>query len=326
MRKITGVDIGSYSIKIIELEEKKGYSELSGCVLKRVMNGDPQAALKEIFSSGKPASRCVNVSLSGPAVILRYIEMPPMKKEEVKSAIKFEAEKYIPFEVNNSIIDCAMLDKTKTGAQRVLLAAAKKDEVENILRFFNGIGVEINAIDIDTLALLNSFERTGTAGKDKDLYALINIGGKFSNMAIVLNGSVCFTRDIFSGGMDITNRIMEAMRVDSDAAEKLKLDPGDKREEVSGLILPVLEKLAGQIRKSFDYFESQFGRNVGNIYVSGGSAYLFNMLDVLKENLGTDVMMWNPFEGIRKGESVKDNELKKTSALFAVAMGLALRK
>lgn len=324
MRHSIGIDIGSHSIKAIELEDKKGRLDIVKCAIVRIRNGDAKEALKRMLSTTKLSSRRVNVSLSGPSVIVRYIEMPPMRHDELRSAIKFEAEKYIPFDISESVIDFASLGKTSSGSQRVLLVAAKKNEVTEILEFFKGAGLEISAIDIDSFAFLNAFQRAWMEKNGDAGYALLNAGEKFSNMNIVMKGNVYFTRDMLWGGSDITRRIKDMMGIDLDEAEALKRNPGEKREEVLGVIAPVLDKLVSQMRMSFDYFESQFGKGIEKLYVSGGSSYLFNIVDFLKDSLGVEVMMWDPFEGVKSSGLIE--EIDKSPALFAVAMGLALRK
>ncbi|MFH1853860.1 MAG: type IV pilus assembly protein PilM [Candidatus Omnitrophota bacterium] len=325
MRKTAGIDIGKYSIKLIEIEHKKGYPEITKAALRRVVDGDTKTALEDVVSVSKLSLKHVNVSLSGPSVIVRYIEMPPMKKEELNSAIRFEAEKYIPFDIKDSIIDCAVLDKVSTSSQRVLLVAARKNYVNNMLELLKGAGLEINAVDIDSFALLNSFQRTNLDNKNENTCALINIGAKFLNMNIITKGRAYFTRDILWGGIDVTNRIKDATGLSLEDAEALKKNPNEKREELVGIIVPVLERLTSQVRMSLDYFESQFGKCVEKIYISGGTAYLFNMVDFLKDNLGVDTLMWNPFDNIRISESMTEKEVSAMPAVFAVAVGLALR-
>src|SRR3989338_452753 len=326
MKKIAGIDIGNYYIKLVELEYKKAQVVLTRCAVSRIVNGDIKSALKDIISDAKFPLKRVNVSLSGPSVIMRYIEMPSMKEEELKSAIKFEAEKYIPFNVNESIIDCAMLDKTSSGSRRVLLVAAKKGDVAVLLELFKELGSEIGVIDVDSLALLNSFQRISLDDAKDTTCALINMGSKFSNMNIITQGNAYFTRDILWGGNDITDRIKDIKGVNAEEAERLKCNLAEKDSEVVGVISPVLERLTSQIRMSFDYFESQFGKNVRKIYVSGGTAYLFNIVNFLKENLGVDTIMWNPFEGVEVEKSVTEKALIEMPSLFSVAVGLALRK
>ena len=326
MKKIAGIDIGNYYIKLVELEYKKAQVVLTRCAVSRIVNGDIKSALKDIISDAKFPLKRVNASLSGPSVIMRYIEMPSMKEEELKSAIKFEAEKYIPFNVNESIIDCAMLDKTASGSRRVLLVAAKKGDVAVLLELFKELGSEIGVIDVDSLALLNSFQRISLDDAKDTTCALINMGSKFSNMNIITQGNDYFTRDILWGGNDITDRIKDIKGVNAEEAERLKCNLAEKDSEVVGVISPVLERLTSQIRMSFDYFESQFGKNVRKIYVSGGTAYLFNIVNFLKENLGVDTIMWNPFEGVEVDKSVTEKALIEMPSLFSVAVGLALRK
>lgn len=325
MKRAVGIDIGKCNIKLIEAEEKKGQLEIIRSAIRRIIDGDVKAALKGIISDSGLSSKRVNVSLSGPSIIVRYIEMPPMKKEELNSAIKFEAEKYIPFDIKDSIIDCAMLDKPSSSTQRVLLVAAKKNEVNGLQGLFKDVGLEINVIDIDSFALLNCFERANPGSRNENAYALIDIGARFSNMNIVTKGSVYFTRDILWGGIDITDRLKDATGLSVDDAEALKKNPAERRDEVVGIITPVLEKFVSQVKMSLDYFESQFGKGVDQVYISGGTAYLFNIVDFLKDNLGVEIFMWNPLEGIKMSESMTGRAIKDMPSVFAVAAGLALR-
>lgn len=324
MKNNIGIDIGSQSVKLVELEVKKdGRLELMRCGINYIGKEGVKPALQDLLSMAKLSSKRVNVSLSGSAVIVRYIEMPTMKNEELKSAIKFEAEKYLPFKIKESIIDCAILGKTTSGSMRVLLVAAKKTEVNSLLGLFKETGLEINAIDTDSFAFLNAFQRSRKDEKEEASCALVNMGARFSNMNIITRDNVYFTRDILWGGVDITERIRDAMGLGLDEAKALKKKPSGRREEVVSVITPVLERLSSQIRISFDYFESQFGQNVEKLYISGGTSYLFNMVDFLKDNLGVDVIMWDPLHGINIIESIE--EIEKTPALFSVVIGLALR-
>ena len=325
MKRAVGIDIGTYSAKLVELENRKDRPTLTKCAMVRITNGDRKTALESLLSQAKLTLKRVNVSLSGPSVIVRYVEMPQMRKDELDSAIRFEAEKYLPFNINKSTLDCAVLDKTSSGSQRVLLVAAKREKVDSLLELFKEFGLEIGAIDADSFAFFNSFDSANPGNrKEEQACALINIGARFSNMNIAAKGTLYFTRDIFWGGADISKRINDAMGLSMDEAERTKQDPAEKREEVIRVIAPALEKLTQQIRMSFDYFETQVGRNIEKIYISGGTSYLFNIVDFLKENLRVDVMMWNPFEGIAIDGDFE--EVGRHPAMFTVAVGLALRK
>jgi type IV pilus assembly protein PilM len=325
MKRVAAIDIGSYSIKLIELQEHRGQLEVLRYGTSLVLKDDIKSSLRDLVSTAKLSLKRVNVSLSGPAVIVRYIEMPPMKKEELISAIKFEAEKYVPFDISDAIIDCAMLDKSPSGGQRVLLAAAKKDKVNNYIEIFKEIGLDIDIIDVDSFAFLNAFQRIKTENKEETTAAIINIGAKFSNMNIITKGQAYFTRDILLGGADITNRIKDFNGISLEEAELLKCKPGEKKDEISRIISPILEKLVSEIRMSFDYFETQFGKNIETLYISGGSSRLFNIMEFLKDNLGVETRRWDPFEGIKLQQPMLDIE-KNAPAQFAVAIGLAFRK
>ena len=327
MIRPVGVDIGTNSIKLIELQDKKGKFELLKCAANTISGKDVKTSLKDLLALSKLSSKRANISLSGPSVIVRYIEMPPMNKEELRSAIKFEGGKYIPFDINEAILDSAVLDKSLSGAaNRVLLVAAKKDRVNGCMEMFKDIGLDIASIDVDAMAILNSFQRLGMENKWESVYAMINIGARFANMNIINKGYPCFTRDIIWGGADLTSRIKELLGLSLDEAEALKRSPGERKTEIAGALTPALEKFISEIRVSFDYFETQFGKNVERLYISGGTACLFNMRDFLKEDLGTEIVLWNPLEGIEILDGSIDKSLINSPAQFAVAMGLAMRK
>lgn len=327
MIRPVGIDIGTSSIKLIELQDKKGKLELLKCAASAITGKDVKTSLKDLLAFSKLSAKRANISLSGPSVIVRYIEMPPMNKEELRSAIKFEGGKYIPFDIKDAIMDSAVLGKSLSGAaNRVLLVAAKKDRVNERMEMFKDIGLDIASIDVDAMAIFNSFHRLGMETKQESVYAMVNIGARFSNVNIVSGGCPCFTRDVIWGGADLTNKIKELPGLSHDEAEALKRSPGERKTEIAGAITPALEKFISEVRMSFDYFETQFGKNVERVYISGGTAYLFNMQDFLKEDLGTEIVLWNPLEGVKILDESVDKSLAGCPAQFAVAMGLALRK
>ncbi|MFA4992154.1 MAG: type IV pilus assembly protein PilM [Candidatus Omnitrophota bacterium] len=326
MKRSAAIDVGSYSIKLIELEENKGQVEVIKAAVNPISEGNVNSSLRDLLALTKLSSKRVNVSLSGPAVIVRYIEMPPMKREELRSAIRFEAEKYLPFDVNDAVMDCTTLDKNvSTGASRVLLVAAKKDKINNYMSLFKEFGLDIDVIDVDSVAFLNAFQRSGAEKEEAATYALVNMGGKFSNMNIIANGYPYFTRDMLWGGMDVTAKLKESRSISMEDAEKIKRDPGDSKEDALAAVTPILEKLISEIRMSFDYFETQFGKNIERIHITGGSSYLFGITEFLRDNIGLDVRPWDPLSGIGVNEAVLDREIKDFPGQFAVAVGLALR-
>jgi len=326
MTRPAGIDIGTSSIKLIELQEKKDKLELIKCSVNAVNGPDPKTSVKDLLALTKLSAKRVNVSLSGQSVIVRYIEMPPMKKEELKSAIKFEAEKYIPFDIKDAIVDCAVLDKSVSGAgNRVMLVAAKKDRVNSYLEMFKEIGMDVATIDVDNMAVLNAFHRLGIESKQEGAYALINIGARFSNVSIAVKTQPYFTRDILWGGVDVSARIKDSLGLSAADAEALKRESRERKAEVGASVIPTLEKFISEVRMSFDYFDTQFGKSVERLYISGGGSYLFNLREFLKENLGIEVNQWNPLEGIEISADVPGEDIKNYPGQFAVAIGLALR-
>lgn len=325
MKRTVAIDIGTYSVKLVELENRKGQIGLARCGKTLIIKDDVKTAIKDLISLTKLHARHIIVSLSGPSVIVRYVDMPPMNKEELLSAIRFDAEKYIPFDINDAVVDCALLNKNASGITSVLVVAARKNRVIALVELFKEVGVIVDNVTSDSVALINAFQRIGLEKGAKHSYAVLNIGAVFSNLNIFLGENPRFTRDIIWGGIDLTTRIKDAKGISLEEAELIKSKPGDEAENLNLIIMPFLEKFASEVQMSFDYFEAQFGKQIERLYISGGSAYLFSIVDFLKDNLSMDVRLWNPFEGINTSEFTSDLEIKNTPAQFAVAVGLALK-
>lgn len=330
MKTSIGLDIGSHSLKLIELAFEKQRPILTNFTMSNLDNRTLKEAILDLITNTKIAKGRVNLGIKGPSVIVRYIQMPKMKDEELKGAIGFEAEKYIPFNLDEVIIDYEILEKEPySNNMRVLLVAAKREHINNILELMKEVKLEVGIIDVDSFALINAFMNSGPNSEGmkegKSTYALLNIGSKITNLNIISKRLVFFTRDIMWAGEEMTSRIKEKFNIGFKEAEALKIEPGEKAAQVKESLNYVLEKIIGEIRLSFDYFESQYEKNIERLFLSGGSSYLFNIIEALKEGLGLEVQRWDPFGGMRISKELRPDELKAIGSHFAVAVGLALR-
>lgn len=325
-----GLDIGSQMVKLVEIEkDSEGKKKLSRFALAKVDSGDEgkAAAIKKVKEESGIENNQVAVSVSGQSVIVRYIDLPEMSEEETRSAIKYEAEQHIPFNIDEVTLDFQILEKfPETKKMRVLLVAAKKDLINNQLALIKSAGFIPTFIDVDSFALINSFESQGAG---EEVAALVNIGAQLTNINIISGGVPCFTRDVPLAGHNVTEVVKKSLDIDSEAAEKQKLEEGNLTGDspLSLALHAALEDLTGEIRLSFDYCENQtLGKAINKVYVSGGGARLQGLEEFLSKSLGLPAQIWNPFKNLELNSALAGEELNKLAPLLAVAVGLALRE
>lgn len=322
-----GIDIGSSSVKAVRLKFLKGNGVEFCGFYSEPIQPDLGAFLKKV-----PQSQNTAISVYGPQVVIRYAHFPKMNIKELKQALKFEAQKHIPFPLGEVNLDSYILKEAQQDNQMlVLLAAVKKEFINQRLKLMEKAGLKINIVDIDSLALVNAFnfnysnENNGLKNK---IFALLNIGASMSNLNILENGLPVLSRDIPTAGNNFTQKIIDALGTDFKSAESLKLNPGDDKErqkKVSQACEAMLSNLAAEIRTSFDYYESQSSSSVATIFLSGGSSLFAGLKDTLANYLDIGVEYWDPLRQITIPNNLDSKEIKALSGQLAVAVGLALR-
>jgi type IV pilus assembly protein PilM len=253
-----------------------------------------------------------------------------MKGEELKRALKFEAQKHIPFSIDEVNLDSYILKEDLSDNKMfVLLAAVKKELIEQRLKLIEQAGLKTNIIDMDSIALINAFNfnypKEDKAGHN--VMALLNIGAAMSNLNILEDGIPRLSRDISNAGNNFTQKIMDVFGLDFNLAENLKLNPDKERlDKASSAIEAALTVLATEIRISCDYYESQNVSSVSKIFVSGGSVLFTGLKEMLAELLGIEVEFWDPLKRINIQDTIDSGKVKALSSQLAVAVGLALRQ
>ncbi|MFH0839945.1 MAG: type IV pilus assembly protein PilM [Candidatus Omnitrophota bacterium] len=326
-----GIDIGSYSVKTVELAQEKDIFRIKNMGYARVKKANSTESLLEAISESVSMAKIapnkdVNVAISGSSVVVRFIELPRMSEDELKNAIIFEAEKYIPFSVNDIIIDHQLIiPHLADNKMLVLLIAAKKDVINERLEVINKAGLSVNVIDVASLAGVNVF--LTMAGRKKDeVAAIINIGAKGTDISIVSDDILYFTRSIQVGGDELTKALSDSLSLGQKEAEELKINPGERAQEVSECVKTVLYTIADEIRLSFSYYENQSGRNIGKIYLAGGTAKSMNIGDMLHERLDVDTELWEPIASMAMESSIKAELADSLKYQMSTAIGLALRR
>ena len=340
-KSILGLDIGSSSIKVLELKESKtGYQLVNfgieplpheTIVDSTIMNAPAVVgAIRKLISSNQIKTRDVATSVSGHSVIIRKITLPLMTDEEIASNIPWEAEQYIPFDINEVNIDYQRLEAATEdqGSQDVLLVAVKKDMVNDYVAVINESGLTPVIMDVDAFAVQNMYEVNYEMQRGK-VIALVNIGAGVININIVRNGNSVFTRDMSIGGNHYTEEIQKRFGVSFDEAEQVKLaGGGDRKAEVDEIIDNLSAAIALETQRSLDFFiaTSSMG-HISKVYLSGGCAKGQRLVEIVEKQIGIPVEVINPFNNIEINPNKFDMDyIRDVGPLCGVGVGLALRR
>ena len=341
---VVGLDIGSSAVKLVELKEKKagefhlqrlGLESLSpeaivdGSIMDSSLVVD---AIHKLNQESKVKNDSYATSLSGHSVIIKKIQLPAMSEEELAESIQWEAEQYIPFDINDVRLDYMVLADGDGGrdSMEVLLVAVKRDKVNDYVSVISQTGKTPAIVDVDAFAVQNCYEVNYDLQGNK-VVALVNMGAGVTNINVLAHGASVFWRDITFGGNQFTEALQREFNLSFDQAEALK-----KGERVDRYSLadakPVLDavsaEMAGEIQKTFDFFQATSSEGpVDQIVLSGGCALTPNLTAVLEERFGVPVEMMDPLRRVHYKESDFGGEfLHQVAPMMAVAVGLAVRK
>ena len=339
-RQVVGCDVGSSSIKIVELKPLKNdeYQLLHAAIA----NLSPEAivdgaimdsslvveALSRLIADNNIRNPNFGGSLSGHSVIIKKIQLPSMTDSELAESIQWEAEQYIPFDINDVNLDYVVLDSGAGDTMDVLLVAVKKDRIADYTSVIVQAGKDPVLVDVDVFALQNAFESNYSV--DGETAALVNIGASVMNINVLHRGASIFWRDVAFGGNQYTEAIQRELNLPREDAERLKLgnQVGEHSlQQVMGVLNSVSEDLAAEMQKTIDFFVATSSVDrLDRLVLAGCSAQVLNLYEVLKERFQVEVEIMNPFRNIRYSESDFDPEwINRHAPAQSEAVGLAGR-
>lgn len=350
-KDVVGIDVGSYAVKVVLFKLEAGAYQLKAwghLPLGAKADAGPDEkksavinALRAFFIEKGVKVKDVSTSLSGNAVIVRYVKFPRLTRAELMSTLATEAEPFIPFDINEVQLGFHILSEIVEDGQKkmeTVLVAAKRDLVVQRLEIIQGAGLTPAIIDVDSFALENVHEKTRDPKEGPGATLYLNIGHLVTNLSIVENGVTRVVRDMFISGNTMTKAIMKAFQCDAAKAEELKhsrcvfVDPAEKEKAladgdrdglgVSQAVGQVAKDLVAEVHRSVDFYLSQGpDRSIGRIMLTGGTARLKNLDKHLAQELKVPVSVLNPFSLSKGGEVVPE----ALAPAFGVAAGLALR-
>ncbi len=341
-----GLDIGSSGVKLMELDHdaKEGVWRLrnfgmvglppEAIVDGAVMNTNVIVdSIRELVARHKVKTRDVCTSVAGHSVIIKRINLPLMTPDELEESIQWEAEQYIPFDINDVNIDVQILNEQgdEAGQMEVLLVAARKELVNEYVAIIQESGLNPAVIDVDAFAVENMFELNYDL--PLETIALVNIGASNVNINVLREGVTAFTRDIGIGGRQFTEEIQRTLNISYEEAEAMKVG-GDEQdtqavvpEEIETVLSGVAENLATEIHRSLDFHLSSANTALARVYLSGGAARTPGLARAVAQKTGTPIEIVDAFRKVEIDErAFNPHFLRDVSPQAAVAVGLAMRR
>jgi len=344
-KAVVGLDIGSSAVKAVELKPVgKGFrvaafgSEpvpqdaiVDGAIIDA---GAVAESIRRVFENNKAfKAKDVCASLSGNAVIVKKITLPVMTESELGESIYWEAEQYIPFDIQDVNLDYQILDPgtgpDSRGSMEVLLVAAKKEKIGDYTGVIAQAGRAPVIVDVDAFALQNAYEvNYGLEGAH--VVVLLNAGASAININILQGDQSVFTRDISIGGNAYTEAVQKELDLPFESAEQLKRGipvDGASFEEAQPVLRAVTENVLLEIQKTFDFFKATAAsEQIDRIMLSGGASRVDGFREMLHERIGAPVEEFDPFRAIVWDGKKVGGDPTEHAATAAVAVGLALRK
>ncbi|MDQ3068682.1 MAG: pilus assembly protein PilM [Acidobacteriota bacterium] len=348
-RPVVGLDIGSSAVKAVELrpagklwrvvawgvEPVPPDSIVDGAVIDGTAVAD---AIRRLFEGRRIRTKEVAASLSGNAVIVKKITVPAMTEEELADSIVWEAEQYIPFDIQDVNLDYQVLTPAEEagpkGTMDVLLVAAKKEKIVDYTGVITQAGRTPVIVDIDAFALQNAYE-VNYGFTDGEVVALINAGASATNINIVQGEQSVFTRDISIGGHAYTEALQKELNLPHELADALKKGDGAggdfggvTYEDARPVLRAISDNVLLEIQKTFDFYKATAASDrLDRIVVAGGASRAEGFMEMLGERFGAPVEALDPFRRVRfDAAKFGVTDIEAVAPMAAVAVGLALRR
>jgi type IV pilus assembly protein PilM len=335
-RSYLGIDIGSASIKIVELRDVNRAPELvtyglaefpldraPGDTEKNI--ADTAATIVAACAKAKTKSKQAFAALPTYAVFTSIISLPKLSKGELKSAIQWEAKKVMPLPVEEMILDPQVLDEPGPNeTMRVLLTGAPKTMVDRYIRIFQKTNLVLLGLETEGFALVRAL-----VGRDKSSTMIIDMGASTTDILIIDNNIPFLNRSIDVGGLHVTRAIGRSLNIALPRAEQFKYDIGmnaveSPPSEIPKTIEEAIAPILNEIKYTLTLFQGQSKKSVEKIILSGGSSLLVNFANYLSQTLGMRVYVGDPWARVRYPLELK-GVLQESAARFAIAVGLAMR-
>lgn len=349
--KFLGIDIGTSTIKIVEIKMSDNKPALSNYAWIRIGSpGEIKTSsfdstlllyLKKMLKEAKFKSKNAFISIPAFGGLITLIEFPEMTREDLDQAIRFEAHKYIPTSLDDVVLSWDIVSKKTAnhlvrteapqvqpkgnggpgeGRIQVLLVAAPKSKVIKYEQLIRGAGLELKSIEIESFSLLRSL-----VGNDQGNFVVVDIGSRVCNIVLIEKGVIRVNRNIDAGGRDITKSIARSMNIDEVRAEKIKTTGRKFLFGDTNINLPTLDLIIGEIKRVLEaYYRNEGQPRVDGVILSGGTAALDGVSEYFTRMLNIKTTVGNPLSRIEYNGKLGP-KLEAIKSGLSVSIGLALK-
>jgi type IV pilus assembly protein PilM len=331
VNRLTGLDIGSASVKLVEFSGTAPALELERIAIASIVGDDPastrEQAIAAILDANTLDSRRIATSVSGPNVAVRDLRFPKMAPEEIQGAVRYEGSQVIAFDIDGCYVDYSILEPEDEGADTmdVLFVAAGKAVVDSKTRMIEAAGLEPRLVGVDMLVLL---EALLTRPDLPETVALLDIGSKCTGIGITSSGARPFVRDLDIAGHTYTEAISKELGLALQEAETAKVAESRRSSAVERIIQGVTGQLVGELKRSLVYYQTRgHGAKIEKIFVCGGSSRVPGLAQTIDDALGIPVELWSPINDARvDGGRFDLPSVEQLAPIVALAAALALKE
>lgn len=343
-KNLIGLDIGSSTIKIAEVSlSRSGGATLNAFAIAATPPGsviagdivDPAAvaqAVESMVAQFPSKIKSVATALWGSSVIVKRITIPRMDEKVVGDQIRWEAEQYIPFDINEVNLAYTVLRHASQNPDTmdILLVAARQEHVMKYVEVVESAGLQCSVLDVGGFALANCFEANYRSEQGSTI-ALLNLGASVSNLVLVEGGDVVFCRDLSVGGLTYTNELQKTLSTTSEEAEAMKLSVSSGQpapDEAAQAVRLAHEMISDEVQASFDFFaNTAAASSIRKCYISGGASRTPGLVEHLGKTLNIGVVQFNPFHKVQiNGKNLSSAYAEDIKDFAPAAIGLGLRK
>ena len=336
--EVFGLDIGSFSVKLVELAlSPQGIilkdfaiapvtSEIfTGYVLSR-----PEVAgevVANLVKSKRFPARDVAVAIPAPAVFVKRIRVPRVPAAELPLTVRMEAANIIPHSIDAIRLDYHILGDAPKDQLDLLLVAVKQEITSSFIEATLNAELETRIIDTESFAMQNAYEATLGADCPEESVALLNIGARYTAVNVVRKGVSLLTGDIPLGGRTLTEGLGRALGVSSKEAEDLKCGK-NQSDRGSEALRQQLEQMSDELSRQLLFLCNAAGSqiNIGRIVLTGGGAICSTLPELIARKSGISCGVMNPFQHMITGEQFDAEKLAEIGPAMSVAVGLGLRR
>ncbi len=340
MSDVLGIDIGQNSIKVVSIGSDAAgkfiLNAIGETTTPRVESAEKNrqkyitslsTAIKSLLSDLKIKEKKAVVDLPENEVISRLVRLPPLKDSEIMDALRFEAETFVPYPLDEVSIDYEIIEKDESGRLTIFVIAARNELINEQVKLFKLLGMELVALESPSVALRRVIKNSVNT---VERIMVLDIGEKFSDIFSFNKGNVYFARSLPIGGESLTRSISLGLGLDMPSAEEYKKAYGIKEDELEGkiraVVLPVFSSISDEVRKAMALFtEDSGGKQVELLVLSGGGANVPGVAEELTKMLGIEVQVAQPFVNIDVSKINSQFNLNTEGCRFSLAVGLSLR-